>query len=54
MQADRRDHDALPRETASRDVFFSKLFTRASTAMFLAISAAVTAVALGYTPLFHR
>jgi hypothetical protein len=54
MSTDRRDQNAQFRQTASRDAFFSKLFTRGSTAMFLAISVAVAAVALGYTPLLHR
>jgi hypothetical protein len=54
MSTDRRDNGAEPRGTSSREVFLSKLFTRGSTAIFLAISAAVTAVALGYAPLFNR
>ena len=54
MPIDRRDKCVESRETASREVFLSKLFTRGATAIFLAITVAVTAVALGYTPLVHR
>jgi hypothetical protein len=54
MSTDRRPQSAPARETASREVFLSKLFTRGATALFLAISLAVTAVALGYTPLVNR
>jgi hypothetical protein len=54
MSTDRRDKGAESRRTASREVFLSKLFTRGATAMFLAITVAVTAVALGYTPLVNR
>ena len=54
MVPDFRDHNPESRQMASREVFLSKLFTRATTAIFLAICGAVTAIALGYTPLLHR
>ncbi len=54
MSTDRRKRGVEPGGTSPREVFLSKLFTRATTAIFLAISAAVTAVALGYTPLLTR
>ena len=54
MSSDERDQGPEPRRTSSREVFLSKLFTRATTAIFLAISVTVAAIALGYTPLVNR
>jgi hypothetical protein len=54
MATDYRDHRAEPREALSRDVFLSKLFTRAATVVFLAISTAVAAIALGYGTFLNR
>jgi hypothetical protein len=54
MADDRRNKTAPPRAAARREDFLSKLFTSASTVVFLAISGAAVVIALGYTPLFHR
>jgi hypothetical protein len=54
MSTDLRDHDSKPRQTASREVFLSKLFIRATTVVFLAICGVATAIALGYTPFLNR
>jgi hypothetical protein len=54
MAIDIDEHDPQSRQTPSREVLLSKLFTRATTAVFLAICGAAAAVALGYTPLLAR
>jgi hypothetical protein len=54
MAVDRNDTGAETGETASHEAFLTRLFTRASTLAFLAISGAVTAIALGYTPLLEH
>ncbi len=54
MAIDIDEHAAQSRQTPSREVLLSKLFTRTTTAVFLAICGAAAAVALGYTPLLAR
>jgi hypothetical protein len=54
MAIDVRDPGVRTRGTASREDPLSKLFTRATTLAFLIIAGTVTAIALGYTPLFSR
>ena len=50
MRPDLRETDAEPHPTPDRDVFLSKVFTRGTTLVFLAISGIAAALALGYSP----